>query len=108
MGIRKNQSSLTPAEKSAFVAAVKALKTNGVYDTFVAQHRAAFLAGPNDPAHGGPAFLPWHREYLRRFERALQEIDASVSLRPIPAKPMKQERCVGRRTSISLRSFSAQ
>ena len=80
MGIRKNQSSLTPAEKSAFVAAVKALKTNGVYDTFVAQHRAAFLAGPNDPAHGGPAFLPWHREYLRRFERALQEIDASVSL----------------------------
>ena len=80
MGIRKNQSSLTPAEKSAFVAAVKALKGSGIYDVLVAQHRAAFLAGPNDPAHGGPAFLPWHREYLRRFERALQEIDASVSL----------------------------
>ena len=80
MGIRKNQSSLTPAEKSAFVAAVKALKANGMYDAFVVQHREAFLAGPNDPAHGGPAFLPWHREYLRRFERALQDIDASVSL----------------------------
>ncbi len=80
MGIRKNQSSLTLSEKSAFVAAVKALKANGIYDIFVAQHRAAFLAGPNDPAHAGPAFLPWHREYLRRFERALQEIDASVSL----------------------------
>jgi tyrosinase len=80
MGIRKNQSSLTSAERSAFVAAVKALKANGAYDVFVAEHRSAFLAGPNDPAHGGPAFLPWHREYLRRFERALQEFDPSVSL----------------------------
>ena len=80
MGIRKNQSSLTSAERSAFVAAVKALKANGAYDVFVAEHRAAFLAGPNDPAHGGPAFLPWHREYLRRFERALQEFDPSISL----------------------------
>ncbi|SOD42556.1 tyrosinase family protein [Nitrosovibrio sp. Nv4] len=80
MGIRKNQSSLTPSEKSAFVAAVKALKASGDYDIFVAQHRAAFLASPNDPAHGGPAFLPWHREYLARFERALQEIDPSVSI----------------------------
>jgi tyrosinase len=80
MGIRKNQASLTPSERAAFVAAVKALKANGVYDSFVAQHRAAFLASPNDPAHNGPAFLPWHREFLRRFERALQSIDPSVSL----------------------------
>ena len=80
MGIRKNQSSLTSAERSAYVSAVKALKASGAYDVFVAEHRAAFLAGPNDPAHGGPAFLPWHREYLRRFERALQEFDPNVSL----------------------------
>ena len=80
MGIRKNQSSLTASEKAAFVAAVKALKANGTYDTFVAQHRAAFMASPNDPAHRGPAFLPWHREYLRRFELALQSIDSSVSI----------------------------
>jgi tyrosinase len=56
MGIRKNQSSLTASEKAAFVAAVKALKANGIYDVFVAQHRAAFMASPNDPAHRGPAF----------------------------------------------------
>lgn len=80
MGIRKNQSSLTASEKAAFVAAVKALKASGVYDTFVAQHRAAFMASPNDPAHGGPAFLPWHREYLRRFELALEQIDPNVSI----------------------------
>jgi tyrosinase len=78
--MRKNQSSLTPAERTAFVTAVKALKANGAYDAFVTQHRTAFLSGPNDPAHGGPAFLPWHREYLRRFERALQEIDPVVSI----------------------------
>ena len=46
MGIRKNQSSLTPAEKSAFVAAVKALKANGMYDAFVVQHRAGFSRRP--------------------------------------------------------------
>lgn len=80
MGIRKNQATLTSAERAAFVSAVKALKANGAYDQFVAQHRAAFLAGANDPAHGGPAFLPWHREYLRRFERALEQLDPNVSL----------------------------
>jgi len=80
MGIRKNQASLTSSERTAFVSAVLALKASGAYDTFVDQHRAAFLASPNDPAHNGPAFLPWHREYLRRFERALQSIDPSVSL----------------------------
>ena len=80
MGIRKNQATLTSTERAAFVTAVKALKANGAYDQFVAQHRTAFLAGANDPAHGGPAFLPWHREYLRRFERALEQIDSNVSL----------------------------
>ena len=92
MGIRKNQSSLTTPEKAAFVAAVKALKANGGYDIFVAQHRAAFMASPNDPAHGGPAFLPWHREYLRRFELALQQIDSSVS---IPYWDWTVDRAVG-------------
>jgi tyrosinase len=80
MGIRKNQSSLSASEKGAFIAAVKGLKTNGAYDVFVAQHRAAFMASPNDPAHRGPAFLPWHREYLRRFELALQQVDPDVTI----------------------------
>ncbi len=80
MGTRKNQACLKAAEKAAFVAAVKHLKASGAYDIFVAQHRTAFMAGANDPAHRGPGFLPWHREYLRRFESALQAIDPSVTL----------------------------
>lgn len=31
-------------------------------------------------AHWGPAFLPWHREFLRQFENALQNIDNKVTL----------------------------
>lgn len=36
-------------------------------------------AGVNG-AHQGPAFLPWHREYLRRFELELRAIDADVTI----------------------------
>jgi hypothetical protein len=80
MNIRKNQASLDPTEKAAFVRAVLALKANGTYDTFVQEHLDAFLMRQHDPAHHGPGFLPWHREYLRRFERALQSVDPTVTL----------------------------
>lgn len=30
--------------------------------------------------HWGSAFLPWHRDFLRKLELALQEFDASISL----------------------------
>ena len=81
MSVRKNQASLSIDERAAFVAAVKAIKANGVYDVFVEQHRTAMLdISPVDPAHLGPAFLPWHREYLRRFELELQNVDPNVTL----------------------------
>lgn len=72
---RKNQAMLTASEKARFVAAVLALKADGTWDQFVAVHDAAHLA-----AHRGPAFLPWHREYLRRLELELQRIDSTVTL----------------------------
>lgn len=40
-------------------------------------------------AHWGPAFLPWHREFLRQFETALQaEVPGRV---PIIRTPLKIE-----------------
>lgn len=75
MGCRKNLTKLTLAERTAFVNAVVSLKNSGGYDTFIDQHQGAMGHG-----HGGPAFFPWHREYILRFEKALQAIDSSVNL----------------------------
>ncbi|MEQ1636566.1 MAG: tyrosinase family protein [Methylococcales bacterium] len=76
MGIRKNQSTLTADEKSRFINAVLQLKTNGVYDRYVRQHRDLFNAG----IHHSALFLPWHREFLRRLELDLQAVDPLVTL----------------------------
>ncbi|WP_280386395.1 tyrosinase family protein [Nocardia wallacei] len=75
MGCRRNLTSLTPAQRRAFTDAINRLRADGGYDTYVEQHRGAMGHG-----HGGPAFFPWHREYLRRFERDLQAIDPSVTV----------------------------
>ncbi len=86
MSCRKNQNSLSAAERTAYVAAVLALKaapsiagTANRYDDFVQEHVNS-MTGGNAWAHRRPAFLPWHREYLRRFELALQAHNPSVTL----------------------------
>lgn len=75
MGCRTNLTTLTPARRRAFTNAVNLLHANGRYDSYVEQHRGAMGHG-----HGGPAFFPWHREYLMRFERDLQAIDPTVTV----------------------------
>lgn len=75
MGCRKNLARLTVAERQAFTSALNQLRANGGYDTYVRQHEGAMGHG-----HGGPAFFSWHREYLLRLERDLQDIDPSVSI----------------------------
>src|SRR5215813_13004553 len=89
--IRKDQADLTPGERNAFVNAVLALKqipsqlyppSQNRYDDYVTIHSVSMLttlAGPM-PAHQGPAFLPWHREFIRRFENDLQSVDQRVTL----------------------------
>ncbi|HWB70690.1 MAG TPA: tyrosinase family protein, partial [Egibacteraceae bacterium] len=78
MAERKNHSALTAQERLAFVNAVLQLKANGGYDRYVREHQRVFELG--GPAHGGPAFLPWHREYLRQLEVDLQRIAPTVTL----------------------------
>lgn len=85
--VRKNGKDLSAAEREAFVNAVLALKKKPspwapgitVYDTFVLWHRDAFGCGVM-AAHMGPAFLPWHRQFLRLIELELQEIEPSVTI----------------------------
>lgn len=75
MGCRNNLTSLSIAQRQAFTNAINQLRADGGYDTYVDQHRGAMGHG-----HGGPAFFPWHREYLLRFEQDLQSIDPTVSV----------------------------
>ena len=88
MGCRKNQASLTPAEKAAFVNAVVKLKTvvpsqlhpgdpnMHRYDDYVETHMNSMMRMDGTDrvpgwAHRGSAFFPWHREMLRHFEMDL-------------------------------------
>lgn len=92
MGYRKNAATLSATEKQKFVDALLTIKRTtlpghrlSIYDEFVAEHLAVCYlvsgpAGGTNGAHGGPAFFPWHREFICRFEKALQSVDSSVSL----------------------------
>lgn len=94
--VRKNVVDLTPEEKIEFVNAIKTLKHTikpghkiSIYDEFVAQHVAAMglmstdAEGPaagHDGAHESAILLPWHREFIDRFEKALQSVNPHVTL----------------------------
>lgn len=90
MLVRKNVRSLSAPEREAFVNALLELKAKGKYDKFVHWHHhvmqpAVLPFEPRDTnyrngAHRGPAFLPWHREFLSQLETALRTIDSTVSI----------------------------
>ncbi|MEK5500464.1 tyrosinase family protein [Bacillus sp. FSL M8-0168] len=90
MGIRKNVRSLSGDEKKAFIEALLLLKKKGRYDEYVHWHHTIMVPTilpyePNDAkyrngAHRGPAFLPWHREFLMQVESDLQTIDPSITI----------------------------
>ena len=97
MNIRKNARWLSNKERERLLKAILSLKgqyrqqgnlTMNVYDFYPLEHRIVRRRRlGRDPAqalgdggHGGPGFLPWHREWLRRFEMDIQAIDSSVTL----------------------------
>ncbi len=95
MRIRKNAILLSNTEKQRYVNAVKALKQDivttvdgvavGRYDQFVALHLGVTRRFINnspvgDGAHGGPGFLPWHRQYMLDLETALRQIDSDITI----------------------------
>lgn len=90
MRIRRNALSWTKAEREAFVQALLRLKKEGRYDEYVHWHHHVMMPTvlPYEPpdtlyrngAHRGPAFLPWHREFLMQVENDLQAIDSAITL----------------------------
>ncbi len=83
MYTRKNQRDLTRTEKRRLVDAILKLKRSGRYDDFVVMHREYYVMDTERrprPAHMTSSFFPWHRQYLLEFEKALQRVDAGVSV----------------------------
>ncbi len=94
--IRKNVKSLSPTEKKNFIDSINALKANTVdkkigdnrYDDYVIWHAQTMMVAAGSDvstnmrnlAHRGPIFLPWHREFLRRFELDLRKEVPGVTL----------------------------
>ncbi|MGH9872283.1 MAG: tyrosinase family protein [Pyrinomonadaceae bacterium] len=76
MGIRKNVSSLTDEERELFIKALYHVKSTGLVDEFAEMHAGHFGHGIHTSSH----FLPWHREFLLRFEQALQAHNPAVTI----------------------------
>jgi hypothetical protein len=86
-GIRRNIADVEPMERAAFLAAIKEMHhryypgsksdtpPGGVSWWFKQDeiHQATHV-------HGGPEFLPWHRELCNRFEELLRQINPELSL----------------------------
>jgi len=87
---RKSVRSLSATERANFIGALLELKKRGRYDEYVHWHHHVMTPSvlPSEPhdanyrngAHRGPAFLPWHREFLMQVEADLQSIDRNAFL----------------------------
>ncbi|RKP07248.1 hypothetical protein THASP1DRAFT_17334, partial [Thamnocephalis sphaerospora] len=75
---RQEIRTLGDRERNAYLAAIQRLQSGNKptrYDQFTSMHLQVSAS-----AHGYPQFLPWHRYYLREFEKALQAIDRNIVL----------------------------
>ena len=75
--LRKEYRMMTDAERDRFHAVIRQLKTSGEYDRLATIHSQFAESGG---AHSGPAFLPWHREFIKRMEIAIRQIDPTLGL----------------------------
>lgn len=86
-GIRRNLATVSKEERDLLLDAIKQLNT-----VFYPGTRTDFPAGgvsywfkqdeihQSSHVHGCPAFLPWHRDLLNRFEAVLRSIHPELSL----------------------------
>lgn len=76
MPCRKNYRDLTIEERNRFALALHHVKSTGVVDDFANLHAMHF----GHIIHRSSHFLPWHREFLRRFEDALRTYDPDITI----------------------------
>jgi hypothetical protein len=86
-GIRRNIMSVSTQEKQRFVNAIVELNKRyfpGARTDFPAGHVSYWFKMDEihqaTHVHGGPAFLPWHRELCNYFESLLRQVDPDLSL----------------------------
>ena len=88
---RKNVASLSTGERKRLVEAFCALNTDSKFrfpgnkDDLEGVGGVSYWFKQDEihqatHVHHGPAFLPWHRELLRRFERLLRDFDDTIRL----------------------------
>jgi hypothetical protein len=85
---RKNAATATTTERNAYVNAILAIGTNPSYvfpmgmDYWHTQQEVhnEMGMGMNSNIHETLAFLPWHREFINRYEILLQQYDPTVKL----------------------------
>jgi len=85
---RKSVNAMNESERAALIRALLELKRSGEYDKYVHWHHHVMMPTvlPHEPqdanyrngAHRGPAFLPWHREFLMQLEQELRTIEPTV------------------------------
>ncbi|CAD5220536.1 unnamed protein product [Bursaphelenchus okinawaensis] len=79
--IRKEIRMFSDQEKTDLFRAMNQLKHKYIDNTSIWDlHTLIHYPDSAPGAHWGPAFLPWHREFLRQFEQALREQVPGVSL----------------------------
>ncbi|KAK0397951.1 hypothetical protein QR680_002354 [Steinernema hermaphroditum] len=71
--LRKDFRTYTPEEKRKFEEALNEMKRIGLYNEIGKMHKYGGI-------HSGPAFLPWHREMIKRLEMAFRKFYPDLGL----------------------------
>uniref|UniRef100_A0A914X5W9 Tyrosinase copper-binding domain-containing protein n=1 Tax=Plectus sambesii TaxID=2011161 RepID=A0A914X5W9_9BILA len=75
--VRKEIRHFSEEERERYHRAMNSLQRSGEYQRLSRLHS---LGSRQGGVHTGPAFLPWHREYLKRVEIAVRLLDPDLAL----------------------------
>jgi tyrosinase-like protein/Big-like domain-containing protein len=81
---RQNAATATPTQRAAYVQAIVDAASLAPFTfpggvRYWQKQQQVHRFGPTN-RHGGPAFLPWHREFINRYEALLREVNPLVKL----------------------------